>query len=86
MAYLQGDAGVSQGATDFFSCKLQSITHVGQWLQEVADQQDALAGSILIEDRRARLQLADGNSDGVEEVTLTRGSLWAGQAALSTLY
>ena len=81
MAYLQGDAGVSQGATNLLSCKVQSIIHVGQWLQEAADQQDALAGVLLVEDLRARLQLADGNGDGVEEVTLTRGALWAGQAA-----
>lgn len=74
MAYLQGDAGVSQGATDP-SRKLQSIIHVGQVHQEVAYEQDALAGFLLIDDLRARLELANGNNDGVEEVTLTRGVL-----------
>ena len=81
MAYLQGDAGVSQGATKV-ACKILSIFQVGQRRQEIADEQDALAGVLLVEHLRARLKLVGGNSDGVEEVTLTRGILWAGQAAL----
>ena len=72
MAHLKGDAGDSQeGATNFL-CKVQSIFPVGQRRQEVAYEQDALAGVLLGEDLRARLKLADGNNDGIEEVTLTR--------------